>query len=281
MDDRQPRLLEVVDADSGLLSVKIEQHIDGIIELNIYHEAQSGTISLCYMFVYQPQQPLTPICLLTEGHATRVRKLCMDAWYDNADVPADATTVSNVNCRLTSDGFSITKEHVRAFCQSVGNRSKHYAVEVNDELFAPMDFFMVSALPNMLLALSSPTVTDDWLKVLHLHNKYQIVEGATMLKAGDKVRSELIIASLVNTPIGRKVTLLMTLSCRGRKVATIEAAFIYRNDFMNADKAFEQVLDQRFTIRLATAVDVTALEAKRWFVYCENALARVSPGSVV
>ncbi|KAJ2908387.1 fatty acid synthase alpha subunit Lsd1, partial [Coemansia aciculifera] len=280
MDGCQPRLLEIVDI-KGVLRVKIEQRIDSIIELNIYHEALSGTASLCYMSVYQPQHPLTPIHFVIEGHSARVRKLCMDSWLDNADVPTDNSDVVNINCRLDSDGFVITKEHVRAFCQSVDNRSKYYAVEVNDELFAPMDFFMVFALPNVLLALSSPVVTDDWLKVLHMYNKYQFVDGATMLKAGDKIRSELVIASLVNTPLGRKVTLFTTLSCRGRTVATIEAAFMYRDDFMDTDKAFEHVLDQRFAIQLATTVDVTALEAKEWFVYREDTLARVSPGPVI
>ncbi|KAJ2909523.1 fatty acid synthase alpha subunit Lsd1, partial [Coemansia aciculifera] len=193
----------------------------------------------------------------------------------------DVATVLSASSRLTSDGFAITKEHIRAFCQNVGNRSKHYAVEVNDELFAPMDFFMVFVLPSVLLALTSPVVTDDWLKVLHLYNKYQIMDGATMLKAGDKIGSELVISSLVNTPIGRRANILMTLSCRGRIVATIESAFMYRDHFIDTDKTFERALDQRFTIKLATAVDVTVLEAKEWFVYCEDALTRVSPESVI
>ncbi|KAJ2635978.1 fatty acid synthase alpha subunit Lsd1, partial [Coemansia sp. RSA 1694] len=34
----------------------------------------------------------------------------------------------------------------------------------------------------------------------------------------------------------------------------------------------------RFTIQLATAVDVAALEAKEWFAYCDDVSARVAPG---
>ncbi|KAJ2909842.1 fatty acid synthase alpha subunit Lsd1, partial [Coemansia aciculifera] len=281
MDGCQPLLLEIVDADSGMLALKVERNSDGIIELNIYHETKSGKTSLCHLFVYRPQQPLAPICLLTEGHATRVHKLSMDAWYDNADVPMDATTVLSASSRLTSEGFTITKELVRAFCQNVGNRSKHYSHEVNGELFAPMDFFMVFAMPSVLLALTSPVATDDWLKVLHLHNKYQMVDGAPMLKVGDKIRSELVYVSLVNTPIGRQANIFTTLSCRGRTVATIESAFMYRDHFVDTDKAFVRAVNQRFIVQLATTADVTALEAKDWFVYCEDASARVSPGSVI
>ncbi|KAJ2897463.1 hypothetical protein IWW38_001711, partial [Coemansia aciculifera] len=201
MDGCQPRSLEVVDADSGLFALKVEQRINGIIELNIYHEALSGTTSLCYLFVYQPLQPLTPIHFVVEGHSARVRKMCMDAWLDNADVPTDSSDIADVNSRLDSDGFVITKEHVRAFCQNVGNRSKHYSLEANGELFAPMDFLAASTTPNLLRVLTSTAVTNSLLKILHLYNKYQLVDGAPMLKVGDNVSSKLVVAGLVNTPI--------------------------------------------------------------------------------
>ncbi|KAJ2890410.1 fatty acid synthase alpha subunit Lsd1, partial [Coemansia aciculifera] len=110
MDGCQPRSLEVVDI-KGVLRVKIERNSEGIIELNIYHPVASGTTSLCYLFVYQPQQPLTPIHFVVEGHSARVRKMCMDAWLDNADVPTDRSDIVDVNSRLTSDGFVIAKEH--------------------------------------------------------------------------------------------------------------------------------------------------------------------------
>ncbi|KAJ2903258.1 fatty acid synthase alpha subunit Lsd1, partial [Coemansia aciculifera] len=281
MNGCQPRSLEVVDADSGLLSVKIEHNSDGIIELNIYHPVASGMSSLCYLFVYQPLQPLTPIHFVVEGHSARVRKMCTDAWLDNADVPTNNSDVVDVNCRLDSDGFAITKEHVRAFCQNVGNQSKHYSLEVNGKLFAPMEFLIISTTPNLMRILTSTAVANYLLKLLHLYNKYQLMDGATMLKVGDSVSSELVVSSLVNTPIGRKVSIFTTLFCRGQKVATIESAFIYRDDFVDTDKAFEHVPDQRFTIQLATEVDVTVLEAKEWFVYCEDALTRVSPGSAI
>ncbi|KAJ2908902.1 fatty acid synthase alpha subunit Lsd1, partial [Coemansia aciculifera] len=280
MDGCQPRSLEVVDI-KGVLRVKIERNSEGIIKLNIYHPVASGTTSLCYLFVYQPQQPLTPIHFVVEGHSARVRKMCMDAWFDNADVPTDSSDVADVNSRLDSDGFVITKEHVRAFCQNVGNRSKHYSLEANGELFAPMDFLAASTTPNLLRVLTSTAVTNSLLKILHMHNKYQLVDGAPMLKVGDNVSSKLVVGNLVNTPIGRKVTIVVDLSCRGQKVASVEAAFIYRDDFVDTDKAFEHVLDQRFTIQLATEVEVIALEAKEWFVYCEDASARVLPGSIV
>ncbi|KAJ2887355.1 fatty acid synthase alpha subunit Lsd1, partial [Coemansia aciculifera] len=281
MDGCQPQSLEVVEADSGFLALKIERNVDGIIDFNVYHQTVSSVTSLCYSFVYQPQQPLTPIHFVVEGHVDRMCQLYLDTWIDNADVPADSTNVLNANSRLTSDGFVITKEHVRALCQNVRNHSKHYLLPTDGELFAPMEFLIVSTLPNMLLTLSSSFVTSDLFKILHLYNKFQLVDGATMLKVGDRVSSDLVISGLVSTPLGRRATLFINLYRHAEKIATIEGGFLYRGDFLDIDKTFEHALDQRYTIQLATAIDVTALEAKRWFVYCEDASARVSPGSVV
>ncbi|KAJ2439897.1 fatty acid synthase alpha subunit Lsd1, partial [Coemansia sp. RSA 2424] len=140
-----------------------------------------------------------------------------------------------------------------------------------------MDFMIVPTTPSMLRALSSSIVLSDLFKVLHLHNRYEIVDGATMLKVGDNVSSELVVAGLVNTPLGRRVTLSANLYRRSERIATIESLFLYRGDFIDIDKTFENALDQQFTIHLATAVDVAALEAKEWFLYCDDASARIAP----
>ncbi|KAJ2459216.1 fatty acid synthase alpha subunit Lsd1 [Coemansia sp. RSA 2424] len=276
MDDNQPRSLQVADV-SGFLAVQIERNSNGAIELNIYHQAHSGLTSMCCMFAYQPQQPLTPIHSVAEGHDLRRRKLYIDTWIDNADMPTDSSDIVDVNRRLYSNGFVITKEHVRAFCQNAGNRSRHYSVEGCGNLFVPMDFMVVSTMPNFSLALSSTAVTNDLFKILHLYNKYEIVDGATMLRVGDRVSSDLVIAGLVNTPLGRRVTLSANLYRRSERIATIESVFLYRGDFIDIDKAFENALDRRFTIQLATAVEVAALEAKAWFAYCDDASVRVAP----
>ncbi|KAJ2101208.1 fatty acid synthase alpha subunit Lsd1 [Coemansia sp. S100] len=254
-DGRQPQSLEIVD-DSDMLVLKIERTPGGNIELNIYHSVASGTTSMCYLFLYHPEQPLTPIHFVTEGHGERMRRLCMDAWIDNADVPTDNSDLIDTNCRLYSNGFVITKEHVHAFCQNVGSRSKHYSQGVGGDMFAPMDFLVVSTLPNFMRALSSTAVTNDILKILHLYNKYTIVDGAEVLRVGESVSSELAITDLVNTPIGRRAKLLINLYRRcGQKIAAIESAFLYRNDFIDIDKTFEHALDRRFTIQLATPND--------------------------
>ncbi|KAJ2026711.1 fatty acid synthase alpha subunit Lsd1, partial [Coemansia sp. S85] len=277
-DGLQPRLLEVVDG-SGMLALKIEHLPNSNIEVNVYHPVPSGAASLCRWYTYQPQQPLSPIHFVFEGHDARKLKSHMGFLLDNADKPTERSELPDTDSKIYSNGFVITKEHVRAFCQNVGNHSKHFCKEAKGELLVPMDFLTVSTTPNLTRLLSSTVVTNDLLKILHLYNKYQIVDGAPMLRVGDSVSSELAVGGLVNTPTGRKVRIFAKLYCRGQNIATIESAFMYRDDFIDIAKTFDHVLEQRFTIRLDTEGDVAALEAKEWFVYREDVLARLSPGS--
>ncbi|KAJ2840336.1 fatty acid synthase alpha subunit Lsd1 [Coemansia sp. 'formosensis'] len=280
MDGNLPQLLEIVDVCS-FTALKIERHSNGDIEVNIYHSVGPDTTSLCFMFAYHPQQPLAPIHLISDGHAARMRKLYVDTWINNTDIPMPNVEVVSTNCCLQSNGFVITKEHVRAFCQSVGNRSRFFTHNSDFELSAPMDFFCVQAMPNFMWVLFSKVVTNDMSKILHLHNRYQMEDGATMLKVGDRVRSDLVIADLVSTPIGRRVRLVANLYRRDQKIATLESAFLYRGDFIDIDKTFERALDQRLTIRLATANDIAVLMAKEWFVGCSDVSAHLMPGSQV
>ncbi|KAJ2681903.1 fatty acid synthase alpha subunit Lsd1, partial [Coemansia spiralis] len=137
----------------------------------------------------------------------------------------------------------------------------------------------MSTMPNVIRTISSTAVTSDLFKVLHLYNKYRMVDGAAMLKVGESVGSELFVTGLVSTPIGRKIKLHVNLYRCGQKIATIESVFLSRGDSIDIVKTFDQVLDQRFIIRLDSKDDIAALEVKEWFVYREDVLARVSPGS--
>ncbi|KAJ2384726.1 fatty acid synthase alpha subunit Lsd1, partial [Coemansia sp. RSA 2611] len=141
-----------------------------------------------------------------------------------------------------------------------------------------MDFLVVSTMPNVIRTITSTAVTSDLFKVLHLYNKYRMVDGAAMLKVGESVGSELFVTGLVSTPIGRKIKLHANLYRCGQKIATVESVFLSRGDSIDIAKTFDQVLDQRFIIRLDSEDDVAALEAKEWFVYREDVLARASPG---
>ncbi|KAJ2883955.1 fatty acid synthase alpha subunit Lsd1, partial [Coemansia aciculifera] len=144
-----------------------------------------------------------------------------------------------------------------------------------------MEFIYYAATPSIMYFLSSTVFGDGQLGIVHLYNKITLVDGTTPLMVGDRVSSSLCVEELTNTTSGKRITIVGLLSRSGQAVAHIETAFISHNLAVCINKMFQRGNQQRFTIQLATANDVAALEAKEWFVYCENVSARVSAGSHV
>ncbi|KAJ2483137.1 fatty acid synthase alpha subunit Lsd1, partial [Coemansia sp. RSA 2320] len=61
----------------------------------------------------------------------------------------------------------------------------------------------------------------------------------------------------------------------------METAFLSRNQAAPIDKVFQRKLGQRLTIQPTTTDDISALEAKEWFNYCDDNSICLTPGSLV
>ncbi|KAJ2909900.1 fatty acid synthase alpha subunit Lsd1, partial [Coemansia aciculifera] len=280
MDGCQPRSLEVVDADSGLLALKIERSGERI-ELSILQPTPSAIATLLYQFVYQPTQPLTPIHLVMEGHSEHIRQLYSQTWIDNSDAPSEFMDHVDSDSLLLGEGFEITEDHVYDVCQIVGNRSKHYLYPTSSGLRAPMEFIYYSATPTIMRTLSSTVFGSGQLNIVHLYNKVKLVDGTTPLMVGDTVSSSLRVGEITNMASGKRFKVKGHLSRGSQVIACIETAFLSRNNFARVEDTFLRANQQRFNILLATTNDVLALKAKEWFVPCDNAIERLVPGSQI
>ncbi|KAJ2859979.1 fatty acid synthase alpha subunit Lsd1 [Coemansia aciculifera] len=279
MDNCQSLSLAITNC-RGDVDLRIER-LDKTIELKIFQPTPTGLATLKYLFVYQPAQHLTPIHLITEGHGDRVRRLYCETWIDNSDEPTEFKDHADPDTSLLGGDFIITEEHVNSVCQIVGNSSQHYSYATSSGLRAPMEFFYYAGTPSIMRILSSTVFGDGQLGIVHLYNKITLVDGTTPLMVGDRISSSLRVEELTNTASGKRITIVGLLSRGDQAVAHVETAFLARNLAICIDKAFQRASQQRFTIQLATANDVAALEATEWFVYCENVSARVSAGSHV
>ncbi|KAJ2349561.1 hypothetical protein GGH91_000744, partial [Coemansia sp. RSA 2671] len=66
-DGLYPQSVEMSNG-SGVPVLKVERDSGSGIELKIYYPQASDSSSMSYLFVYHPEQSLTPIHLVTEGH---------------------------------------------------------------------------------------------------------------------------------------------------------------------------------------------------------------------
>ncbi|KAJ2057394.1 fatty acid synthase alpha subunit Lsd1 [Coemansia sp. S146] len=278
-DDRQPQALAITNIH-GQVDLSIER-LSESIELKIFQPTPTGLATLQYRFVYQPAQHLTPIHLAIESHGDHTRQLYRETWIDNSDAPSEFEDHVDPDALLLGSGFKITEDHVYSMCQVVGNSSQHYLQATDLGLRVPMEFFYYSATPAIMRILASTVFGDGQLGIVHLYNNIELVDGTTPLMVGDTVSSSLRIDGITNTASGKRFKVLGNLSRGDQVVAHIETAFISRNIPVCVEETFERTNGQRFTIQLATANDVTALMAKEWFLSCDEASARLIPGSQV
>ncbi|KAJ2826836.1 fatty acid synthase alpha subunit Lsd1, partial [Coemansia furcata] len=279
MDNGKPQSLAITSCH-GDIDLLVECG-DKSINLRIFQPTSTGIATLQYLFVYQPVQPLTPISLVTAGHGDRIRRLYRETWIDNSDEPTEFEDHIDPDAQLLGGSFTITQDHVYSQCQAVGNSSQHYLHVAESGLQAPYEFCYYAAIPSFMRILSSTVFGDGQLYIIHLYNRIELVDGSAPLVVGDSISSNMRVADITNMAADKRVTIVGSISRRGQVIAHIETAFLSCNFAISVDKAFQRMSQQRFTIQLATAEDVAALEAKEWFIYCEDSLARLSPGSRV
>ncbi|KAJ2149607.1 fatty acid synthase alpha subunit Lsd1, partial [Coemansia sp. RSA 637] len=279
MIDSIPQILEVFGAD-GLLEFKLE-YSDGVITQSVFQPAVDRVATLRQRFAYTPATPLTPIAYLEENDVECIRRFIAVTWVDNSDEATKFQEVTDPNVILHSNGITITKNHIRAFCQSIGNYSQCYTYRLDGELFAPLDFFIIAGSPNILQFLYSTVVGDGQLAIVHLTNTVEITADAHLPRVGDKLHTAVKLGGIINQASGKVVTILGTSSVCGKIIATTKSEFLYNGYLIDYAQAFMREHGQRIAIRLPSDIEVRVLETKDWFIYREDAKQRLTPNAVI
>ncbi|KAJ1867757.1 fatty acid synthase alpha subunit Lsd1, partial [Coemansia sp. RSA 990] len=247
------------------------------IHLTIYHITPTGVVvPFSLEYSYCPEQPVTPIHESKQRNDESARQLCVDTWVASSDHPVGFDNISDAAGAITSE-FTITEDHVRAFCKSIDNQSWQYAFAKDGILLAPMEFTHVSFMRTLLRILDSTIFGVGQVNILHLYNEFKFEDGAPMLRANDQLSSISFVDGLVNLGPGKKLTVRSDVFVRGQKVGTLDSAFLSHSHYIQPSQAFKRDRQQRFKIILPSAADVTVLEAKEWFIYQDNGAERLKP----
>ncbi|KAJ2844721.1 fatty acid synthase alpha subunit Lsd1, partial [Coemansia brasiliensis] len=247
------------------------------IHLTIYHIAPTGVVvPFLLEFSYFPEQPLTPIHESKQRNDEAARQLCIDTWVASSDHPVGFDDINDATGVIKSE-FTITENHVRAFCKSVDNQSWQYAFAKDGILLAPMEFTHVSFMRTLLQILNSTVFGVGQVNILHLYNEFKFEDDAPMLRANDQMCSISFVDGLVNLNPGKKLTIRSDVFSGGRKVGTLDSAFLSRSHYINPSRGFKRDRQQHFKIVLPSDADVTVLEAKEWFIYHESSSGQLIP----
>ncbi|KAJ2714618.1 beta subunit of fatty acid synthetase, partial [Coemansia spiralis] len=130
-----------------------------------------------------------------------------------------------------------------------------------------MEFLYVPTLRSSLRVLQSSVFGSGQVNVVHLYSRLEFEDGVAGLYVGDTVAIAVRIDGVENQKSGKMLRLLTTMHVGGRKVGTLQLAFLSRSHYVDPAKTFARDSDQRITIVLPTAADVAVLEMKEWFLY--------------
>ncbi|KAJ2696776.1 fatty acid synthase alpha subunit Lsd1 [Coemansia sp. IMI 203386] len=248
------------------------------IALHVYQPTPSGVATLQLCFEYHPEQSLAPIHLDTDHYSSGISRFYADTWVDNSDCPAAFEDITSGDQTISTSGFVITEDHVRNFRDLIRSSSKWYALKnATGASLVPVDFAVVAAFSNVLHVTSSSLFAGGQLNVIQLFNRVRLVGRSSVLAVGDHIRSDLVVDEIVNIPIGRQVSMTCTCYSNDQPVAVVECALVSLRNPASHDMTFRNISDQRFTVVLKSAAEITALETKVWFNYLDNLDLCLSP----
>ncbi|KAJ2537846.1 fatty acid synthase alpha subunit Lsd1, partial [Coemansia sp. RSA 1853] len=275
-----PSLLTITNAD-GELELTTKCDADRTVRLTIYHKSlNSVVVPFSLEFTYNPSQNLTPIHGSKQRDNESVRQLCIDTWVANADDLTPFVDVVDPNTVVKSS-FTITEEHSRGFCESVGNQAWQYTFARDGILQAPMEYAHIVFTRDMLRLLQSSVFGFGQVNGVHMYNDVTLEDGARMFQVDDELAVTATMNGLTNLRSGKKIKLNWIVERGGKKVATIESAFVVRSHYIDIGNAFERYPQQLITIVLPSAADIAALELNEWFIYCEDTAATLKPNAPI
>ena len=116
-----------------------------------------------------------------------------------------------------------------------------------------------------------PSAIDgDLLKLVHLSNGFNMVEGAMPLQVGDVCKAEARISSIVNMDAGKVVKVKGYMYRGGAAVIQVVSSFLYRGCFSDFQNTFETTEEPDYMVDLERDADVGVIQSKDWFEWDDD-----------
>lgn len=236
------------------------------IDLRIFEERLGESVPLLLQFNYRPDQPFALIHEIMSGRNARIKAFYWRLWFQS-DIPPEAELASRKE--HTSPISTLDSNAIIRFCQIVENRSEAFHLRGK----APMDFAMVAGWQGIMQALIASTDA-DLLRLVHLSNKFNLVEGSSPLRAGDVCNATANVQSIKISDTGKTVAVRGVVKRQDdsgtfKPVIEVVSSFFFRGKFQDFSSCFETVSNQ-YQISVQSAADVAVLLSKEWFAWTSS-----------
>ncbi|KAJ3373192.1 3-oxoacyl-[acyl-carrier-protein] synthase [Allomyces arbusculus] len=240
------------------------------VQLTHFFDDQQAHLEL--RFLYSPETPYALVHEDLEGRNDRVKQFYADLW--------DAKVVAE-EVRSVTTSHTVDRESIARFCKVIQNDTELFVEKGQDKLAAPLDYAIVAGWKAVVQPLFSTLIDGDLLKLVHLSNGFKVLAPGALVYAGDTISTKAEVASITNTPTGKKISVRGVLSRDGVDLVEVTSAFFVRGTFDDYHTAFDNVAEEPIKLTLRRAQDLAVLESKDYIQFDKESPVPIAVGSTL
>ncbi|XP_044721306.1 acyl transferase domain-containing protein [Hirsutella rhossiliensis] len=177
-------------------------------------------------------------------------------------------TASPGDWKFRGRGLTISSSAIEAFRNGI--EPAHNAMSSwADRNTAPLDFAIVVAWEAMMKAILPSAIDGDLLNLVHLSNKFRVLNDGAPLCDGDDTDTTAHVVAIRNEAPGRVVEVGAIVERRGTPVVELVSEFLFRGSYTDFGVCFEKKTEPKMCISLDSPAKIAVLASKEWIRFVE------------
>lgn len=243
--------------------ITIEMDMAGLIQVSIHgaKSASGGLTTLNLSFSYQPTSPGALIHEVMLDRNEKIKAFYRQIWVGNnveKEVFGDLSTSV-----LTGEPFRVDDSTIKEFVHAMGSTNAKSVHSPGRVLKAPLDFGIVIAWKAIMKALL--LVDGDLLRLVHLTNKFNVLDNSIGFEAGRDYGSTSKISAVVIQESGKMVEICASITHKNTPVMEITSQFLFRDEYKDFSEAFQLIEEPDIHFTPSSAFQVALLMSKNWW----------------
>jgi fatty acid synthase subunit beta len=178
------------------------------------------------------------------------------------------SVISPASAEFHGREFTVSSPLIIDFAESFGE-SRRCISSRSDKTVAPLDFAIVVGWEAMMKAIFPKAINGDFLNLVHLSNKFQLINDAAPLSSSDRIDCTAEILSITNTDPGRVVEVGAVIKRDNAPVLELVSQFLFRGAYRNFDVCFQKKTEPQMQLVLDSHSQVAVLRSKPWMKFVD------------
>ncbi|RMZ69319.1 Fatty acid synthase subunit beta [Pyrenophora seminiperda CCB06] len=263
-----PALVIYEKASSAEPSLEIRKEGDVIFVTMLVHESvEEAPLSFSFRFVHRPDTPLHLIHEISQGRNEMLQNFYERLWFGSelSQAKSGAEELDLSKLVVGSQPTKISRSLVQTFMDSVEQPGQNRIASGG----VPMDHSIVVAWEAMMKATFAGAVGCDFLNLVHLSNKFTVLDDKP-LDVFDSVTSTAEIKAIRNLPAGRAVEVVATIARDGVPAVEVTSEFLFRGTYTDFSVCFERREEPKMVVTIDRMADIAVLQSKAWVSFAQD-----------